>query len=99
MGIAGHLNRRRTDVSTPPPMDTFIIATPIYGHLETRSWLELDAVTGKLIGMGSCTDYDEHGNVRSYKVEPTGIEMWMEGPEPSAWRRVLNKVWRFRWIS
>lgn len=46
---------------------------PIYGKIECRSWLEMR--DGKLVGMGSRTEYDEHGKIISHRVNETGCEL------------------------
>ncbi len=48
-----------------------ILITVKFGHIDLRSWLEVQG--DKIVGMGSATEYDENGRIVSHKVEPTGL--------------------------
>ncbi len=56
--------------------ETHFKITPLYGHIELRSWFEFDGE--KLIGMGSKKTFDRNRKLIDYTEAPTGIILTYE---------------------
>ena len=65
-------------------MEPKITMTVNYCKSECRSWFESEMLQDgsmKLIGMGSCIDYDKNGKVIGCRIESTGVSMIWTPPE------------------
>jgi hypothetical protein len=61
----------------------------LFGHCESRAWLEFDGE--RLIGMGSKKTFDRDGKLIAYSESPTGVTMTLLGERPSRWRRAWRR--------